>query len=309
MELKKILIAAVLAAGMAFQTNAADIPRKEYPRPQFERTAWVNLNGEWDYTFDFSNSGMEQEYHKATSFSGKITVPFCPESSLSGVGHKDFINHIWYHREISIPQDWSGKNVLLNFGAVYYNSEIYIDGALAGRHFGGSSSFSIDITKLVTSGKVHHLVVRASSDLRSGMQSAGKQSLPEGLIVYTEDKNGKREEYTCDGDTPISIPLVVLVNENTASAAEIFTGAVKDYGIGTIVGTTTFGKGIVQNTFQLSDGSVVKLTIAHYYTPLGNDIHKVGITPDVEVELPDDATSDVQLEKALEVVKGLESAE
>ena len=133
--------------------------------------------------------------------------------------------------------------------------------------------------------------------------------LPKGLIVYTEDKYGKREEYTCDGDTPISIPLVVLVNENTASAAEIFTGAVKDYGIGTIVGTTTFGKGIVQNTFQFSDGSVVKLTIAHYYTPLGNDIHKVGITPDVEVELPDDATSDVQLEKALEVVKGLESAE
>ena len=86
-----------------------------------------------------------------------------------------------------------------------------------------------------------------------------RQILPEGLIVYTEDKNGKREEYTCDGDTPISIPLVVLVNENTASAAEIFTGAVKDYGIGTIVGTTTFGKGIVQNTFQLSDGSVVKL--------------------------------------------------
>ena len=136
-----------------------------------------------------------------------------------------------------------------------------------------------------------------------------RQILPEGLIVYTEDKNGKREEYTCDGDTPISIPLVVLVNENTASAAEIFTGAVKDYGIGTIVGTTTFGKGIVQNTFQLSDGSVVKLTIAHYYTPLGNDIHKVGIAPDVEVELPDDATSDVQLEKALEVVKGLEGAE
>ena len=138
-----------------------------------------------------------------------------------------------------------------------------------------------------------------------------RQILPEGLIVYTEDKNGKREEYTCDGDTPISIPLVVLVNENTASAAEIFTGAVKDYGIGTIVGTTTFGKGIVQNTFQLSDGSVVKLTIAHYYTPLGNDIHKVGITPDVEVELDEEAAQEVvipeekdnQLQKAVEVVK------
>ncbi|MDD7740831.1 MAG: S41 family peptidase [Fusicatenibacter sp.] len=130
-----------------------------------------------------------------------------------------------------------------------------------------------------------------------------RQILPEGLIVYTEDKNGKREEYLCDGDTPIDIPLVVLVNENTASAAEIFTGAVKDYGIGTIVGTVTFGKGIVQNTYKLPDGSVVKLTIAHYYTPLGNDIHGVGITPDVEIELPEDADSDVQLEKAIDVVK------
>ena len=140
MEIKKILIAALLAAGMAFHANAADIPRKEYPRPQFERATWMNLNGEWDYTFDFANSGMERGYPKATSFDGKITVPFCPESSLSGVGHKDFINHIWYHREIIVPQDWSGKNVLLNFGAVYFNSEIYIDGTLAGRHFGGSSA-------------------------------------------------------------------------------------------------------------------------------------------------------------------------
>ncbi|MGN0313874.1 MAG: S41 family peptidase [Fusicatenibacter sp.] len=132
-----------------------------------------------------------------------------------------------------------------------------------------------------------------------------RQILPEGLIVYTEDKNGKREEYRCDGATPIQIPLVVLVNENTASAAEIFTGAVKDYGIGTIVGTVTYGKGVVQNTYKLPDGSVVKLTIAHYYTPLGNDIHGVGITPDVEVELPEDATSDVQLEKAIETVSTL----
>lgn len=177
MEIKKVFGAALLAVVMAFQANAADVPRKEYPRPQFERAAWVNLNGEWDYTFDFSNSGMEQGFPKATSFDKKIIVPFCPESSLSGVEHKDFINHIWYHREITVPQEWSGKNVWLNFGAVYFNSEIYVDGVLAGRHFGGSSSFSLDITKFVTPGKSHHLVVRASSDLRSTMQSAGKQSL------------------------------------------------------------------------------------------------------------------------------------
>ena len=120
---------------------------------------------------------MEKEFHKATTFSGKITVPFPPESKLSGVEHKDFINHIWYHRIIRRPEEWAGKNVILNFGAVYFNSEIYIDGKLVGRHFGGSSSFGFDITGYVGDGLEHHLVVRASSDLRSMMQSAGKQSL------------------------------------------------------------------------------------------------------------------------------------
>lgn len=109
--------------------------------------------------------------------------------------------------------------------------------------------------------------------------------LPEGLIVYTEDKNGNRSEETCDGKNPLDVPLAVLVNGNSASASEIFAGAVKDYGIGTIVGTTTYGKGVVQSIRQLSDGSAVKLTIANYYTPKGNSINKTGIRPDVEVEL------------------------
>ena len=109
--------------------------------------------------------------------------------------------------------------------------------------------------------------------------------LPEGLIVYTEDKNGNRSEETCDGKNPLDTPLAVLVNGNSASASEIFAGAVKDYGLGTIVGTTTYGKGVVQSIRQLSDGSAVKLTIANYYTPKGNSINKTGIRPDVEVEL------------------------
>ena len=106
-----------------------------------------------------------------------------------------------------------------------------------------------------------------------------RQILPEGLIVYTEDKNGNREEETCDGKNALDIPLAVLVNENSASASEIFAGAVKDYGIGTIVGTTTYGKGIVQSIRTLSDGSAVKLTVSKYYTPKGNNIHKTGISP------------------------------
>lgn len=109
--------------------------------------------------------------------------------------------------------------------------------------------------------------------------------LQEGLIVYTEDKNGNRSEETCDGKNPLDMPLAVLVNGNSASASEIFAGAVKDYGLGTIVGTTTYGKGVVQSIRQLSDGSAVKLTIANYYTPKGNSINKTGIRPDVEVEL------------------------
>lgn len=130
--------------------------------------------------------------------------------------------------------------------------------------------------------------------------------LPEGLIVYMEDKNGEREEYSCDGKQQLEVPLVVLVDDNSASAAEILSGAVKDYGIGTLVGTKTFGKGIVQKVFGITDGSGVKLTISHYYTPKGNDIHEVGIEPDVEVELDVDKYvedgSDNQLECAKEIL-------
>jgi len=113
--------------------------------------------------------------------------------------------------------------------------------------------------------------------------------LPEGLIVYTEDKYGQRSEYTCDGANALDIPLVVLVNEYSASASEILAGAVKDYGIGTIMGTNTFGKGIVQRIITLSDGSALKLTVSKYYTPNGNDIHGVGIAPDVTVEFDSEA--------------------
>ena len=137
------------------------------------------------------------------------------------------------------------------------------------------------------------------------------QLLPEGMIVYTEDKNGNRKEYTSDEEHQFTKPLAVLANENSASASEIFAGAIQDYGIGTIVGTTTFGKGIVQRTFYLSDGTGVKLTVAKYYTPKGHDIHKKGITPDVEIELDEELKNqssisheeDNQLQKAIEVLQ------
>lgn len=134
-----------------------------------------------------------------------------------------------------------------------------------------------------------------------------RRILPKGMIVYTEDKYGKREEYTCDGEHPLGMPLVVLVDANSASASEILAGAIKDYGIGTLVGTTTFGKGIVQRILKLSDGSAVKLTVSKYYTPNGNNIHEIGIVPDIEVPFEaapyqEDGT-DNQLNRAIEVLK------
>ena len=129
------------------------------------------------------------------------------------------------------------------------------------------------------------------------------QLLPEGLIVYTEDKDGNREEETSDAEHYFPGKMAVLVNGNSASASEIFAGAIKDYGVGTLIGTQTFGKGIVQSLFPLSDGSAIKVTVSRYYTPAGNNIHEVGITPDIILEKDTESEEDNQLQKAIDVLK------
>lgn len=137
----------------------------------------------------------------------------------------------------------------------------------------------------------------------------GEELLPEGIMVYTMDKDGNREDTLCD-DVYNDVPLVVLVNGNSASAAEILAGAIQDTGRGQLIGTTTFGKGLVQRLFTLPDGSGLNVTIQKYYTPNGTSIHGVGITPDYEVELPEEyaqqtnipAEADTQLQKAVEVL-------
>ncbi|MBD5484024.1 MAG: S41 family peptidase [Lachnospiraceae bacterium] len=127
--------------------------------------------------------------------------------------------------------------------------------------------------------------------------------LPKGLIVYTEDKYGKRDEYTCDGKKELDIPMVVLINGNSASASEILAGAIKDYDKGTLIGTTTFGKGIVQRVLPLTDGTALKLTISSYYTPKGNNIHGIGIDPDIECEFDSEAYYERGVDNQLERAK------
>lgn len=180
----------------------------------------------------------------------------------------------------------------------------------------------IQITEfdVVTSGQFEEALSQARAegmqgliiDLRSNpggnlstVCEIARMLLPKGLIVYTEDKYGEREEYTCNGENEIDVPLVVLTNGYSASASEILAGAIKDYGIGKLVGTTTYGKGIVQKVINLSDGSAMKITVSTYFTPNGNNIHQIGVDPDVEVAFDADqykAGVDNQLETAKQVL-------
>ena len=153
------------------------VPRPEHPRPDFERADWLNLNGEWMFEIDNGDSGEERGLVVSESLSGKILVPFCPESSLSGVGNKDFMNAVWYKRKFSIPTEWNDKRVILHFEACDYHTTVFVNGAVAGKHTGGYTPFSFDITDLLSAdGGDNVLTVRARDNTRSHTVPSGKQS-------------------------------------------------------------------------------------------------------------------------------------
>ena len=258
--MKKTLFSIALAA-LTFVSAA--MPRAEYPRPQFERGDWQNLNGEWTYELDLVQTGHERGLTQSTGFDGKITVPFAPESELSGVQHKDFIPSIWYQREISIPQEWAGKDVLLNFGAVYYVSEIYVDGKFVDRHHGGSDSFTVDITPFVKPGGKHSLVVCASSDLRSRMQSAGKQSLRHGPFecMYTRT-TGIWQTVWMEAVAPTGIQRVKYVTDIDRSTVTMeFTMRRNAAGNVLTVNVKDGKKIVASDTAPVSSGSIVTLPL------------------------------------------------
>ena len=157
--------------------TANTTPRPEYPRPQFTRADWMNLNGVWEFEIDASLSGEERDLHLGQPLSRKITVPFCPESELSGIGEKDFMPSVWYRRAIELPAGWNtpGKRVFLHFGACDYETTVWVNGSKVGFHRGGYTSFAFEITRAVVSGS-NIIVVRANDDTRSKLQPTGKQS-------------------------------------------------------------------------------------------------------------------------------------
>jgi beta-galactosidase/beta-glucuronidase len=149
-----------------------DPPRPEYPRPQFRRADWLNLNGTWQFEIDRGDSGLERGL-VGRELAGEITVPFCPESELSGVHDVDFMAAVWYRRTVRVPAGWAGRRVLLHFGAVDHDATVWVDGVEAGRHRGGFTGFSLDLGQ--RAGEDVTIVVRARDDGRAP-QARGKQS-------------------------------------------------------------------------------------------------------------------------------------
>ena len=153
------------------------MPRCEHPRPDRKRDTWMNLNGEWDFEIDNVKSGIEKKFHERDSLDSKIIVPFSPESVLSGIGNTDFMNAVWYRRNIDIPCEWSGKRIILHIDACDHTTRVFINGNQMGMaHKGGYTSFSYDITDALRE-KDNYVTIYAEDDIRSGKQLAGKQSV------------------------------------------------------------------------------------------------------------------------------------
>ena len=152
-----------------------DIPRPEYPRPQFYRESWMNLNGTWQFEIDHGASGMERGLPEQDRLSSTILVPFCPESRLSGLNHTDFMDCVWYKKCFTLPAEAEGKNVLLHFGAADYRTRVWLNGRYIGLHEGGYTSFSMDLTPALRKGE-NLLTVCCEDRVRDPLQPSGKQS-------------------------------------------------------------------------------------------------------------------------------------
>jgi beta-galactosidase/beta-glucuronidase len=150
------------------------VPRPEYPRPQFTRPDWLCLNGTWEFEFDPGDSGLERGLRERP-LGASITVPFCPESELSGIGDTDFHPAVWYRRTVTVPAEWAGRRALLHFQAVDHDTTVWANGTEVARHRGGFTPFTADLGGIAAPGTEVDIVVRAR-DPRSGPQARGKQS-------------------------------------------------------------------------------------------------------------------------------------
>ena len=188
-QARRLMIAVLLLGFMTYSAGAQTIPRPEHPQPQFERSKWINLNGTWDFTM-LSNIENPQDSwrRRPVAFDKTIIVPFAPESPLSGIGYTDYIHVAWYKRAFKVPADWQGQRIFVNFGAVDFDSRVWVNDQFIGRHMGGTGSFEYEITKALKNGD-NEIVVHAYDNVMDDRQPLGKQARPEkprwGSITYT----------------------------------------------------------------------------------------------------------------------------
>jgi len=170
------LVALAFFALLTQRGTAAENPRPEYPRPDFERAAWLSLNGSWEFEFDDRNAGLSEKwYSRKTALQKSIAVPYCFQSRLSGIGDTSFHDVVWYRRSFTAPQAWKGRHVRLNFGAVDYRSQVWVNGEEVGSHEGGQTPFSFDITSRLAPGGENVVVVRAEDPSTDRSIPRGKQ--------------------------------------------------------------------------------------------------------------------------------------
>ena len=168
----------------ALPLRAADPPRPEYPRPDFVRSAWLCLNGPWEFQFDDRNAGLDEKWYADKKPWGKtISVPYPFQAKASGIGETGFHDVAWYRRSAAVPADWKGKRVLLRFGAVDYRARVWVNGQLAGQHEGGQTPFAFDVTSLIDPARNLTIVVRAEDP-------STDQSIPRGKQFWEEKSRG-----------------------------------------------------------------------------------------------------------------------
>lgn len=148
--------------------------RPEYPRPQFIRQDWLNLNGQREFEYDDSNNGLDKKWYEEHNFSKEVTVPFSYQSELSGIGETDFHDLVWYRKSFEVPGNWSDKRLLLQFGAVDYRAWVWVNGQFVTYHEGGHVPFNVEISHVIQSGE-NTIVVRVEDLSKDLDQPSGKQ--------------------------------------------------------------------------------------------------------------------------------------
>ncbi len=261
-----IITATLIVGGLVFGMAAASdaVPRPEHPRPDFHRQNWQNLNGQWQFAIDTQKSGLQKGWHTGNDFPMQITVPFCPESKLSGIGHTDFLEAVWYRRKFTVDNALRGRNLLLHFGAVDYDCQVWVNGQQVTRHRGGFTPFYADITKVVNFDGENEVVVYAEDDERSHFQPMGKQSsaLKSAGCHYTRT-TGIWQTVWLEAVPSSRISNITILPDAANGKASISVDVINTRtGIGVEVEAYADGKSVAKaSTAQCSGGNLLTLQI------------------------------------------------